>query len=101
VCTGLSSEAVAPVPTVDNTISGRHVARANGHQVALNCPVCHRTVRCAKGAVSVTVGFTRKGRRSHTIHCPVVHQTVQCAHGQKATIAYQMKLQRLLTALGL
>jgi hypothetical protein len=33
--------------------------------------------------------------------CPVVHQTVRCAHGQKAIIAYQMELKRLLAVLGL
>jgi hypothetical protein len=59
----------------------------------------HRTLRCAKGAVATTVGFARKGRR--TVHYLVVHRIVQCAHGQKATIAYQMELQRLLAALGL
>jgi hypothetical protein len=30
-----------------------------------------------------------------------VHRTVRCAHRQKARIAYQMELQRLLAALGL
>ena len=30
-----------------------------------------------------------------------VHRTVRCLHGQKARIAYQMELQRLLAALGL
>ena len=30
-----------------------------------------------------------------------VHWIVRCAHGQKARIAYQMELQRLLAALGL
>jgi hypothetical protein len=41
--------------------------------------------------------------RKEIAHCsyPVVHRTVRCAHGQKATIAYQMELQRLLAALGL
>jgi hypothetical protein len=31
----------------------------------------HRIVRCAKGVVAATVGFTRKGRRSCTVHCLV------------------------------
>jgi hypothetical protein len=92
--TGLSDELAAPAPTVSSAISGRRVASANGHQAAPNCPVCHRTIRCAKGAVATTVGFARKGRRSHLF-------TVWCAHRQKATIAYQMKLQRLQAALGL
>jgi hypothetical protein len=31
----------------------------------------------------------------------VVHQTIRCANGQKARIASQMEIQRLLAALGL
>jgi hypothetical protein len=30
-----------------------------------------------------------------------VHRTVRCANRQKAIIAYQMEIQRLLAALGL
>jgi hypothetical protein len=33
--------------------------------------------------------------------CPVVHRTVRCATRQKARIAFQLELQRLLAALGL
>jgi hypothetical protein len=33
--------------------------------------------------------------------CPVVHMTVRCTTRQKARIAFQVDLQRLLTALGL
>jgi hypothetical protein len=33
--------------------------------------------------------------------CLVVHRTVQCATRQKARIAFQLELQRLLAALGL
>jgi hypothetical protein len=61
----------------------------------------HRTVWCATGAVSATVGFTSKGRKLRTVHCLVVHPTVRCAHEQKATMAFQMELQRLLIAFGL
>jgi hypothetical protein len=61
----------------------------------------HRTVQCAKGVVDATIGFARKGRIPHTVHCPMVHGTVRCAHEQKAIIAFQMELQRLLAALGL
>jgi hypothetical protein len=75
VCTGLSGEPAAPVPTVGSAISERRVARANGHKAAPNCPVCHRTVRCAKGVMAAMVGFARKGRRSHTVHCPVRPRT--------------------------
>jgi hypothetical protein len=33
--------------------------------------------------------------------CPVVHRTVQCTTRQKASLAFQVGLQRLLSALGL
>jgi hypothetical protein len=33
-CTGLSGEPTVPAPTVGSAISGRRVARANGHQAA-------------------------------------------------------------------
>jgi hypothetical protein len=33
--------------------------------------------------------------------CPVVHRTVQCTTRQKASLAFQVGLQRLLAALGL
>jgi hypothetical protein len=62
--TGLSGEPAAPEPTIGSTISGRRVACANGHQATPDYPVCHQTVRCAKGAMAVMVGFARKGRRS-------------------------------------
>jgi hypothetical protein len=72
----------------------------NGHQAAPDYPVCHWIVRCATSIVAATVGFARKGRKSHTVPCPVVHRTVRCSHGQKATMAFQMELQLLLAALG-
>jgi hypothetical protein len=61
----------------------------------------HQIVRCATSVVATMVGFTRKGRKSRNVPCPVGHRTVRCAHGQKATMAFQMELQRLLAALGL
>jgi hypothetical protein len=101
MCTGLSDEPAAPAPMVDSAISGRRVAQANGHQATPDCPMCHRTIRCAKGVMAATIGFVRKERRVHTVHCPVVHQTIRCIHGQKATIVFQIGLQWLLAALGL
>jgi hypothetical protein len=83
VCIGLFSEPAAHTPTVGSAISGRRVDFANGHQAASDCPVCHRTVRCSTSVVTATVGFARKGRKSHMF-------TVRCAHGQKATMAFQM-----------
>jgi hypothetical protein len=42
-------------------------------------------------------------RRKEIRHysCPMVHRTVRCANRQKARIAYEMEIQRLLAALGL
>jgi hypothetical protein len=93
-CTRLSGEPTAPAPTVGTAINGRRVARANGHKAAPD------NVRCAKG--TVLNGRLRQGRKE-IVHCscPVVHRTVWCANRQKARIAYQMEIQRLLAALGL
>jgi hypothetical protein len=44
--TGLSGKPAAPVPTVGSAISGRHVARDNGHQAAPDCPVCQGDHGC-------------------------------------------------------
>jgi hypothetical protein len=51
-------------------------------------------VRCAKGTKGLMVGFAKKGKKSCTVH-------VRYANRQKARIAYQMEIQRLLAALGL
>jgi hypothetical protein len=37
---GEGGEPTAPKPTANSPISGRHVARANGHLVALDYPMC-------------------------------------------------------------
>jgi hypothetical protein len=82
-------------------ISGRRVANSNGHQAALDCPVCHEGRWLQRSALP-------KKERKHDCSlsggapdCSAGHRTVRCTHGQKATIAYQMELQRLLVALGL
>jgi hypothetical protein len=63
------------------------------------------SVRCTKGTDGPTVGFARKGSRLSTgqtlFMSGVVHQTIRCATRQKARIAFQLELQRLLAALGL
>jgi hypothetical protein len=61
-CTGLSGELTTLAPTVDNTINGQRMARANGHQATPDC------VRCAKGTKGSTVGFAREGKKSDTVH---------------------------------
>jgi hypothetical protein len=94
VCTGLSGEPTMPVPMVGSAINGRRVARANDHQAAPDYPVCQ-----------VDRGFNGRlrQRRKEIVHCscPVVHHIVRCANRQKARIAYQMEIQRLLAALGI
>jgi hypothetical protein len=60
--TGLSGEPTALARTVGSAISGRHVARANGHQAAPDI------VRCDKGTEGSTIGFARKGKESGTVH---------------------------------
>jgi hypothetical protein len=61
---------------------------ANGQMVTPDCPVCHM----ARGwQRSASPG--KEGNRALF--------TVRCAHGQKATMAFQMELQRLLAPLGL
>jgi hypothetical protein len=66
-------------PTVGRTISVRHVRRTNGHEVAPNFSVRHRTVRCAKWPMARNrrLGWLRKGIGD----CAVfgVHRTVRCA----------------------
>jgi hypothetical protein len=95
--TGLSGEPTAPAPTVGSAISGRRVAWANGQ-------LAHRTVRCAKRSEGQRSASPEKeGDRAPDKHCsfPVVHRTVRCTNRQKARMACQMKLQRLLGPLGL
>jgi hypothetical protein len=70
------------------------------HLVIISCPGfgplkpgCDRDLGCNS--------WLHQTRKEIThCSCPVVHQTVWCAHGQKARIAYQIELQRLLAALG-
>jgi hypothetical protein len=108
-----------------------------------DCPVVHRTVRCAngrqpngrppnpcatRGPLQRSAGGTglsgvhrtvcgaptsaklqrsaapgMEGNRAPDMNsgCPVAHRTVRCATRQKATLAFQECLQRLLAALGL
>jgi hypothetical protein len=83
-CTGLSGEPTAPAPTVGSAISGRRVAKANGHQVAPDCPVC--TGQCTVCQRDQGLNSWLRYRRKEIGHCscPMVHRTVQCANRQKA-----------------
>jgi hypothetical protein len=97
-CTGLSGEPTAPATTVARAISARHVARSNGR---LDAP---DSVRCANSPEEQwTVAPDMEGDRTTNMNssCLVVHRTVRCTTRQKARMAYQIDLQRLLAALGL
>jgi hypothetical protein len=104
-CTGLSGE-----PTV---------ARANGRPRNLHatrgllqrsagapdCPVCTRQcpVRQSAQRSSSRICQIWKEIAHRTVYrtCPGAHRTVRCATRQKAEIAFQVGLQRLLAVLGL
>jgi hypothetical protein len=97
-CTGLSGGAPdCPVSqrslasTVGYAIRGRRVARSNGRLGTLDCPVCQPT--------------PRTNGRMCQIWKEIAHRTaivtVRCTTRQKASLAFQVSLQRLLAALGL
>jgi hypothetical protein len=94
------------VAKIHRTVRWTYDARANGRQrnqramrgLSQRSVGAPDTVQCAKRTEGATVSFARKGRRSGTGQA-TVH--VWCATRQKARIAFQMKLQRLLGPLGL
>jgi hypothetical protein len=104
-CTGLSGE-----PTVD-CANGRQrdqrATRGLGQQIvgAPDCPVCtgqcpvSQGDRCSNGQLSPI--WKEIAHRTSYRTCPVVHRTVRCATRQKAKLAFQECLQRLLGPLGL
>jgi hypothetical protein len=108
-----------PVPRLARRRTHRSREKAEGAVAKI-----HRTVRCAKGARSqrsaaqsagdawpVPTGLKvqrsaapdKEGDQAPNNYCscPVVHRTVRCATQQKARIAFQLDLQRLLATLGL
>jgi hypothetical protein len=97
-CTGLSGEPTAASATVGRQIRGRRVARSNGQQGAPDCPVC--TEQCPmRQRPQIYNDRLRQIRKA------ITHRTwtvvVRCATRQKARLAFQDCLQRLLAALGL
>jgi hypothetical protein len=99
VCTGLSD---VPATRPGNGRSrNQRVTRGstNDQEATPGCPVCHWIVCYATWLA--TVGFAKKGRKSHIVHCPVMHRTVPCIHRQKVAMTFQMELKRLLATLGL
>jgi hypothetical protein len=103
-CTGLSGEPTVDCATVDSEIGGRYVARTNGRKGAPDCPVC-TGLSGAPTDVKVQWSFVpeKEGDPHRTVYsdCPVAHRTVRCATRQKARLAFQDCLQRLLATLGL
>jgi hypothetical protein len=97
-CTGLSSEPTVASATVGRTIRGRRVARTNGRQGAPDCPVCIRQCPVRHRAQGCN-------GRLRLFWKAIAHRTgtgtVRCTTRQKARLAFQDCLQRLLAALGL
>jgi hypothetical protein len=104
-CTGLSGES-----TVASANGRPHNLRAtrgysNGQLGAPNCPVCTgqcpvcHLARRSNGRLCPI--WKEIVHRANYSSCSVVHRTVQCTTRQKASLAFQIGLQRLLAALGL
>jgi hypothetical protein len=98
--TGLSGEPTAPVPTVGSAISGRRVVQANGHLASPDCPVCIGQCPVYQEDQGLNCRLRQKRKEIKHCSCLVGHRTVRCTNRQKARIAYQMELQRLLATLG-
>jgi hypothetical protein len=86
-------------PTVGRTINARHMARANGRLGTLDCPVCI-------GQCPVRQPIPRTNGRLRPLWKEIEHRKTTvavwwCTTRQKARIAYQIDVQRLLAALGL
>jgi hypothetical protein len=97
-CTGLSGE-----PTVTSANDRPRNLQAtrgssNGRQGAPDCLVCTGQCPVRQRARSCNSNCAWFGRKSRTGHATVA---VRCATRQKAGIAFQDCLQRLLAALGL
>jgi hypothetical protein len=87
----------SPAPTVGRAIFARHV-------VAPTVGWAHQTVSGAptdpEDQQSAALRLERNRAPDMNSSCPVVHRTVWCTTRQKARLAFQVGLQRLLAALG-
>jgi hypothetical protein len=98
-CTRLSGE-----PTVASANGRPRNLRAtrgssNGRQGATGqCPVRQRARSCNSRLCPI---WKEIAHRTGYCSCPVVHRTVRCTTRQKARLAFQVGLQRLIAALGL
>jgi hypothetical protein len=102
-CTRLSGE-----PTVASANGRRRNLRATRELLqrsagAPDCPVCtgQCLVRQSAHRSNSRICQIRKEIAHRTVYmtCPVAHRTVRCATRQKASLAFQVGLQRLLAAL--
>jgi hypothetical protein len=104
-CTGLSGE-----PTVASANGRPRNLRAtrgssNRRRGAPDCPVCTGECPVRQRAQSCNGRlcpiWKAIAHRTGYSSCPVAHRTVRCATRQKARMAFQVCIQRLLAALGL
>jgi hypothetical protein len=100
-CTRLSGEPTIASATIGRAIRGRRVACSNGRLGTPDCPVC--TGQCLVRQLTPRTNSRMRQKRDPDNYsgCPVVHRTVRCTTRQKASLAFQVGLQRLLAALGL
>jgi hypothetical protein len=98
-CTGLSGESTAPAtnghPRDQRATRGPLQWSTGGTG---QCPVCQPASRSNGRLRPIWKEIVHKDMNCG---CLVVHRTVRCTTQQKAGIAFQVGLQRLLAALGL
>jgi hypothetical protein len=96
--TGLSGEPTTPAANGRQRDQRATHGRANGRLVTPDCPVC--TIQCP-----MRQRDRRSNDRLRLIRKEIGHRTVivhvRCTTRQKARIAFQLDLQRLLAAMGL
>jgi hypothetical protein len=98
-CTGLSDESTAPAA------NGRLRDQRVTHGLSQRATRVHRTVSGVPTDLKIQRSASPEKERDRALDyyssCPVMHRTVRCTTRQKAIIAFQVDLQRLLAALGL
>jgi hypothetical protein len=104
-CTRLSGESTVPAANGRSRYQRATrgpCQRSDGHT---GLPGVHRTVSGAPTGPEAqrSAAPNMEGDRAPDCYCgcPVVHRTVRCTTRQKARIAFQVDLQRLLAFLGL
>jgi hypothetical protein len=97
-CTRLSGKpTVASANGRPRNLRAMH-GSSNSRQGAPDCLVRQRAQSCNGRLCSIWKAIAHRTCYSS---CPVAHRTVRCAARQKARMAFQVCLQRLLAALGL